>query len=175
MALITTMSTEDQRFQEIVAAVTEGKPVEWAAAEVLAATLDERRWLASLRDVAAVARAHRGDPEPSDWVPPVIGRYTLLGEAGRGGMGVVWHARDESLQREVALKFLHPDLSSHHESRERFLREARAAAALSHPNICTTHEVGEIAEAIELAGSQGREPIPARTPYIAMELLTGPT
>jgi WD40 repeat protein/Tfp pilus assembly protein PilF/predicted Ser/Thr protein kinase len=73
-----------------------------------------------------------------------LGRYRLLKELGRGGMGVVYLAHDEKLDREVALKVpaIGPDNSS--AIRKRFLREARAAANLSHPNICPVYDVGEI-------------------------------
>ncbi|MBP9201090.1 MAG: hypothetical protein KBF47_13860, partial [Gemmatimonadales bacterium] len=64
----------------------------------------------------------------------VAGRYSLERELGRGGMGVVFLARDVSLDRLVALKLLPPELAARPALRERFLREARLAARLSHPN-----------------------------------------
>src|SRR5438093_8703311 len=69
--------------------------------------------------------------------------YTLEGEIGRGGMGVVYHARDERLKRKVAVKVLPPDLAFREEIRIRFLREAETAARLSHPHIVPIHSVGE--------------------------------
>jgi TolB-like protein len=89
----------------------------------------------------------------------VAGKYRILEEIGRGGMGVVYKAEDLKLKRCVALKFLPPHLMDSRELKERFLIEAQAAAALSHPNICVIHEVGESEE----------------RPYIAMEYVEGDT
>ncbi len=73
-----------------------------------------------------------------------LGRdYTLEGEVGRGGMGVVYRARDERLQRRVAIKVLPPELAFQKDIRERFTREAQTAARLSHPHIVPIHTVGE--------------------------------
>ena len=69
--------------------------------------------------------------------------FTLEGEIGRGGMGVVYHARDERLKRRVAVKVLPPELAFREEIRIRFLREAETAARLSHPHIVPIHSVGE--------------------------------
>ena len=83
--------------------------------------------------------------------------YRVLDRLGAGGMGEVYRAHDEQLDREVAIKVLPPDTFADATARARLLREARAAAALNHPAICTIHEVGE-------AGGQS---------YIAMELIDG--
>ena len=69
--------------------------------------------------------------------------YTIEGEIGRGGMGVVYRARDERLQRRVAIKVLPPELAFQQDIRERFTREAQTAARLSHPHIVPIHSVGE--------------------------------
>ena len=69
--------------------------------------------------------------------------YTIEGEIGRGGMGVVYRARDERLQRRVAIKVLPPELAFSSEIRARFTREAQTAARLSHPHIVPIHDVGE--------------------------------
>ena len=86
-----------------------------------------------------------------------IGRYLIQERLGRGGMATVFKANDPDIGRDVAIKFLHATLCEDGEYRMRFLREARAAGGLSHPNIVTVHDVGEI---------EGR-------PYMTMELLDG--
>jgi serine/threonine protein kinase len=73
----------------------------------------------------------------------LAGKYRVQEEIGRGGMGIVYKAEDMKLKRTVAIKFLPREWSSNPEARERFVQEARAAAALSHPNICTIHEVDD--------------------------------
>src|ERR687888_1383200 len=86
-----------------------------------------------------------------DFQAAVAGRYSLEGELGRGGMGVVYLAREVRLDRPVAIKLLPPSKASDPRLRERFLREARTAAKLSHPNVIPIHAVEEIGEFVFFA------------------------
>jgi serine/threonine protein kinase len=83
----------------------------------------------------------------------VAGKYRIIEEVGRGGMGVVYKAEDTRLKRIVALKFLSAELTQDEEAKQRFIQEAQAAAALDHPNICTVYEVDEAYEQTFIAMS----------------------
>src|SRR5436189_1322721 len=110
-----------------------------------------------------------------------LGPYEIITRIGAGGMGEVWKARDSRLGRTVAIKILPEHLSQNAQARERFEQEARAVSGLSHPNICTLHDVGredgidflvmEYLEGETLAQRLQRGPLPLdRALHYSMEI-----
>jgi CheY-like chemotaxis protein len=126
-------------------------------------------------DVQAILREPSvGADTPDPWIGRTVSHYEITDRIGGGGMGVIYRARDLRLDRQVALKFIAPELRRDSEARRRFKHEARAASALDHPNICTIHDIEETEDGREfivmaaydgetLRERVGRGPLPVST------------
>ena len=116
--------------------------------------IDETMSVPATTDVSVVSGF---GPPAADGEVGTLGPYRIVKELGRGGMGAVYAALDTRLKRRLALKVMLPEYASNASAKERFLREARAAAKISHDNVVTVYEADE---------RQG-------VPYIAMQFLEG--
>jgi serine/threonine-protein kinase len=163
------------RVKELFQAARERRPEERSAylAEACGDNAELRRELESLliehdrqgtaapapADSSPAARERAEKPPGDPLVGATLGRYRILGVVGKGGMGTVYEAEDPELRRKVALKVLPPAVAGDPKRLERFKREARSAAALSHPNVVTLHSVEEEGD----------------THFLTMELVGGET
>lgn len=134
--------------------------------------LSEVRSLLEKDTRESLLKTKKIEPPSASGATDRIGSYQILEKLGEGGMGMVYLAIDTDLQRRVALKILPDHLSLDREARARFRREARNAAALNHPNVCTVYQIGEVAEDV-FVPLVSESLLRRGTPFIAMELIEG--
>lgn len=158
------MASSEQRVSEVGLCLDEGEVLAFVERRMEGAALQRahrhladcascRAWIAAVPGTSITGRsagvAATQDPDSAmpaghdDRIGRNIGDYRIIRKLGQGGMGEVYVAIDQPLQRKVAIKFMSRSLAMNKEAQARFLREARAPAALDHPNIATVHEVGE--------------------------------
>ena len=134
------MAADRQRIDELACAVAERSPVEWEAELRSTKNGDERTLIEQLQNVERIVEAHWG----LSGSPTRLGDFEIIREIGRGAMGVVYEVRQISLDRHVAIKVLSAEMTSATVPLQRFEQEAKALAALNHPNIVTIHSVEHV-------------------------------
>ena len=170
------MNVEALLLHALIDSIVSGERVPPERFGKLASDVEGRRFAEDLQVIATIAEMGRDSTIPAETGGSVrVGRFELGSPLGAGGMGTVWQARDTTLERTVAIKFLHPHLAGDARHRERFLREGRAAARLTHRGICGIYEVGEIPETLAVSQKGRVLELKPGNPFAAIELIPGVT